>query len=536
VNPDTRKPLQTAAIALAILALLALLYWPVVHGDFVWDDVVNFRKNDWLTAGDQWKHYVFRDFNYWTYYFRPLVVAFFTFQLRMFDGAPGPMHLVSLALHLANTLFVGLLALRCAAAANGSEAQRRLLMGLAMLLFGTHPSVIETVAWVGCQYDLLLTSFMLLGLLASVAIRRLPLRAATVAACFFLAACTKESAAAFPLVLVLFAWAMQARVDDAGRLHPPPLRAFVAANAATWTAVALAGVAYLVFRHAMMGPSVMPPTDTGLTGLGHLQMVCFTYLRYWKMLFLPMAGMSPVHEFDMLQFNAVSPASIAMDVAALAIVAVSAYVAWRRGSALACIVLIVTATLLPVLRILSVAFNPNLYHDRYLTWGLAVACAMLPLLRPRVPAAWRASGGAVLARIAAAAALVAWVGVSCLAIRTTAPLWANQTTLWEWASTVSPDSNYALSNVLETHLQAGRTDKARQVADRIVNERIACADCLLNIAILALLDQDMDRARLMLRVLLINKPMLARDYRFAGVVERLREFTGESEGTGQSAR
>ena len=124
---------RAATLMATVLGAIALAYWPVVHGDFVWDDVVNFRWNTWLTEGDQWKHYIFRDFNYWKYYFRPLVVGLFTLQLRLFDGAPGPMHAVSLAIHLLNTAMVGLLALRCSAASGRAADRHALPMAMAIV-------------------------------------------------------------------------------------------------------------------------------------------------------------------------------------------------------------------------------------------------------------------------------------------------------------------------------------------------------------------------------------------------------------------
>jgi hypothetical protein len=80
------------------------------------------------------------------------------------------------------------------------------LMGSAMLLYGLHPALIEPAVWISCRFELVQTTFMLLGLLANARIERLAWRVLAVAMCFFLAACTKETAAVFPLLLVLFDW------------------------------------------------------------------------------------------------------------------------------------------------------------------------------------------------------------------------------------------------------------------------------------------------------------------------------------------
>lgn len=519
---------SSASIAAAALILVAFVYWPVIHGDFVWDDIVNFRWHTWLTEGDQWKHYIFRDFNYWKYYFRPLVVGLFTLQLRLFDGAPGPMHAVSLTIHLANTLLVGWLALRCCEAASRRTDQRAIPVGVSMLLFGLHPAVIESVAWVGCQYDLLLTLFTLLGLLASTSLGAAT-RPFAIACCFFLAACTKESAIAFPLVLVLYDWAMQGAKKN-GQPQLPELRAFVARNAPTWLALLAAGFAYLAFRHAAMGPSIMPGGDLAMSPLAHLQMVCSTYMRYWSMLLLPTAGMSPVHEFDARQFMEVTPGSLSTVAAAIGILTIAILGLLRRRSALMAMILIMTATLLPVLRILPAAFNPNLYHDRYLVCGLAVACAMVPLLRPRLPHSVRARATPFLLRFLLTITGIAWLATSVITIRSTIPLWANETTLWNWAYATDRNSRYAISNLLELHLAAGRFDEARPLADRVLNERIECPNCLMSIAALALHDRDETRAGAMLQLLRLNWRFYEGDKKYMRLIQELALFAGENRG------
>lgn len=173
-----------AIVVLAVAAVIAFVYWPVVHATFVLDDVIDFIDMKWLSHGDDWKHYIFKDFNGWTNYFRPLVVAFFALQVRLFNNAPGPMHAVSLGMHLVNTTLVGLLSWQCSRAT--SNAQLRVgLLALVMLLYGLHPVLIEPVTWIGCQFDMAATLFMLLGLLLNTRIKHRLSRAIAVASCFF---------------------------------------------------------------------------------------------------------------------------------------------------------------------------------------------------------------------------------------------------------------------------------------------------------------------------------------------------------------
>ncbi len=78
-----------AIIILCILALTAVIYWPVHRAGFVWDDKVDFYNYAWLRHGSEWKHHIFNHFNDWVNYFRPLVIALYVAEVRVFDVVAG---------------------------------------------------------------------------------------------------------------------------------------------------------------------------------------------------------------------------------------------------------------------------------------------------------------------------------------------------------------------------------------------------------------------------------------------------------------
>ena len=506
---------RTAVVPLAALVLVAGAYWPVLQGGFVWDDLIGFVWNDWLTHGEQWKEYIFRGFNFWEHYFRPLVVALFTLQLRLFDSDPGAMHAVSLGLHLANVLLVGWLALRVSDAVGRPAKQRLCYMAVAMLAYGLHPALIESVAWIGCQFDLIMTMFGLLALLANSAVAHPIARPLAVAACFFLAACSKEAAIAIPPLLVLFAWACEWKQGVQARA--PDVRDFVTCNASTWIAVLLAGLVYLAFRQWALG-NAMPPADESLSWLARLQLAAFTYLRYWGLILVPSIGMGPIHPYPIepfLQVTLVSlvPVALAMGVIVWALVA-----AYRRGSGLACLVLAVTASLVPVIRLLPTGFDPNLFHYRYLTCALAALCAMLPLLRP--PSIVHGSGSL---RLSFGLLAAAWVLSSAVAIRATLPLWASEISLWYWALQRNPESSLAASQLLGALLEAERWQEARALADRVIVEHPGCTNCLINSALLALIEGNEGRAKAEFEVLLDRQAEIEASAFMSGKMDRLQQ-------------
>lgn len=470
--------------AVAAILVVAIIYWPVVHANFVWIDWTDFHDRNWLRAGDSWKHYIFRDFNGWTNYFRPLVVGFFTLQIRLFDNMPGPMHAVSLCLHLINTLLVGLLAWRLTNA-QLSPPRRACVLGIIMLLYGLHPVLIEPVAWIGCQFELLVTMFTLLSLLADNHIRGTAARAAVLATLFFLAACTKESAVSLPMILAIFHW-LQLPSQDTMTLRSS-VRRLLSRNWATYIALFVAGIAYLIFRHWALGTVVNPFPATASPAVARLQEFCFLYLHYWRMLVWPMSGMSPVHPIDTTRFNAANLSNVLTDLVAIGILLAGSILALKRRSALGCMVLAVTAALLPVLHIASVDFDPSLYHERYAMTALAIVCIMLP----RLP--WRLPESDSLRRLSSpvlGVALLFWLSFAVINIRVTLPLWADDLTLWRWALVEYPQSTDAINNLLRTYIKAGDHIRAHELVDRLQSEHLDCTDCMLNAAFLAISEKD----------------------------------------------
>jgi hypothetical protein len=447
------------------LALIAWVYWLVLQGGFIWDDELCFHKAAWLRS-ESWTHYLFRDFCNWTDYFRPLSVLVLAAQVRWFDAAPQAMHLVSLALHLCNTALVWLLARQLAPKQVPQAA-------FAALLYGLHPALIEPVYWVGCQYEMLVTLFILLGLLANARLSGAWPRAVVVAAWFFLAACSKEAAAAFPLLLLIF---------DYTTSHADSLRTLIRRQWRTYLCTFIAGLVYLVARHWALGG--FSHAGEPLALIDRAQKVGLAYVSYWKLLVWPMAGLGPIHPLDLARLH--SGDALAACALTVAIVLGGLH-ALRRRRAIGSLILAVSVALLPVLHILPIAFNESLYHERYAMTALAAACALLPLALEDLPR-WR------IAKLAGPVLAVAWLVLSILQIRTTLPLWRDELKLWQWAALEYPDSPVAKQHLLAKYIERGDRPHARALADALMADRGSCPVCMLSIAYLALGDGDSARA------------------------------------------
>src|SRR5690606_36524885 len=108
----------------------------------------------------------------------------------------------------------------------------------------------------------------------------------------------------------------------------------------------------------------------------------------------------------------------------------------------ACLILIVTSSLLPVLNVLPTGFALSLYHERYAINALAFGSVLLPLLPwPR----WSVLSPSVKRLLLGTSAFV-WVASSVLTIRSTLPLWLEDERLWRWAVAENPTSEVAQYN------------------------------------------------------------------------------------------
>ena len=485
-NMTTKIIHQVLALAVpaAVLCLIAIIFWPVHAAGFVWDDHFYLHDSASLRHGDDWIRIVFHGFSDWATYFRPLGVAWFTIETRLFDSAAMPMHTVSLGLHLINVLLVGVLARLLSASLDGSAATKAAPL-VAMLLFGLHPILVEPVAWISSQYELLLVFFMLLGLILNLTLRRVALRAGGVALCFFLAACCKEAAISFPLLLLILDWLCPVEGSRSGR----PRNELVARLRRQWpvyVSVLAAGIVYLGLRRWGLGFVVNPDRHSSLGFWPQMQMSCFTYLAYLKLLVWPMSGLAPLHIFPKEQFKDFAVSFLAIDVAAWAILLGGLYLLWKRRP-VGGLIAAVTVALLPVLHIVPIDFDESLYHERYAMTAVAVACSLLPPVLGSL-ASLRGNPRGMI--VPATLAGMMWLVLAIINVRVTLPLWSDDIRLWQWALLKNPGSIAAERSLLAAYIKHDDLRQAKPLAELLMREGRACPDCMLNVAALALDEAD----------------------------------------------
>ncbi|GFZ93946.1 tetratricopeptide repeat protein [Dyella caseinilytica] len=473
--------------AIVVVFVVALVYWPVRHAQFVWDDIIDFQRVASLRHGNEWQHLLLNKFNDWVVYFRPLGVALFAAEVHAFGATPGPMHLVSLLIHLIDTLLVGVLAMQLGTM-RSPQSRHLYTFALPMLLYGLHPLLVEPVVWIGCQFDLLATLFMLLGWIGSLRIQHPVLRALGVSSCFFLAACAKESAIAFlPILLVLNWFSLK---EPKGKSIAAQLCQLLKRHAATYLAVLLTGIAYLAFRHLALGRLIPNAGGAMLPLWARLQESSFIYLHYWRMFLWPTLHMGPIHPADIDQFLKINIGSLLRDTLAFGIVATGIALTIHRKY-MGALILCVTLALFPVLHIIAANFDINLYHERYALTALAIACAWLPLVLSELPTP--ASMQRILPPMAYIS-LTIWLVLAVMNIRVTIPLWSTQVNLWQWALQENPDSVDAKDELIAGYLDAGDDADAWRLINDLIASNTPCLNCFLNAATLSLREHNPERA------------------------------------------
>lgn len=517
-------------IVLAVAVAITIgIYLPVLHADFVWDDALNFEDRAWLYHGDDWKRYIFTGFNDWDGYFRPLVVLLFVIQTRLFDAAPGPMHAVTLGMHIVNMVLITLVARRLAA--ERSDAPMPLLPALAALAYGLHPMIVECVTWIGCQFDQVQVMTALGAIWASLVVRPPWLRGLLVGGLFFLSACAKESAAGLPVIIFLFDW-MRLGKNSGGVARR--FVALVRAQAPTYLALLVGGAAYLALRQHHVGNSLERiPLHMLVPDFARLDEIAYVYLTYWRVILGIPIDLNPIHAIDRYTFG-VDPAMAALRVAGMfGLLAAGVACLLRQRPATGTAILGATAYLLPVLGILPIRFDGSLYHERYAIGAIALCACLIPSLVSE----WRASFQRLRsARLVVIVLAACWLVSGALNVRATIPLWSNDLPLWSWAIRSNPESTIAQANYIGSLMEAGRDDEARTAIERVDAGELACASCFSNGLILAVRHGDEQLAERMIERLrdspdLLRKRGLAVNYlRSVGHLELRKGNVGDAIG------
>ncbi|HXF67790.1 MAG TPA: tetratricopeptide repeat protein [Burkholderiales bacterium] len=455
------------AVAGGIAASLAVTatYWPALGNGFVWDDWVPLVDSPVFREPARWREALLTPPLQDPVGVRPLAMLSFMLQLWAGHREPAPFHLANIGIHALNVLLLVLLVWRVLSEGASRQWVRAVAAASSGLLYGLHPALTEPVAWISCRYDLLMTFFLLLGLLLD---RMLPAggwpRACLVGAAFFAAMLSKETAVGFLPALPLVHLALVRRESAAlGRAF---LVQALAAHGRVYAALFAAFALYLAGRFALYGPAlglermIAQFGDVGAPGERMLAFVA-SYSRHVHDALWPFQRIVPSRSLQL----PISVTEVAPTIAAAAGATTLILLAARAGDCgrrLMLLFMAFLAAIAPVSNLLPLPGRPGelWVASRYLTFPLVFVCLAAPFafrLAESLLARHVSRPRALLAALAAA-----WLAASFASVRVTVPLWRDDGTLNEWAIASGAASDWRYSNLGEYYFKTRALDKARE--------------------------------------------------------------------------
>jgi tetratricopeptide (TPR) repeat protein len=273
---DTARQLGMPGELLVVLLLIAATgaaYWQTRENDFVgFDDQRYITANGMVKGGLSLEGLKWALADYRTDYWHPLTWVSHMADVSLFGLWAGGHHLVSLLIHILNTLLLfGLL--RYATGRVWPAA-------LVAALFAVHPLHVESVAWAAERKDVLSTFFLFLALWAYMYYVRRPgwMRYAAVVGLYALGLLSKPMLVTMPLVLFLVDYWPLGRFDIRGlRITPKTTSLWVL----VLEKVPLAAMALAVSVPTIIGQQTVGAMSK-LANYGLMPRMANAVLSYWR--------------------------------------------------------------------------------------------------------------------------------------------------------------------------------------------------------------------------------------------------------------
>ena len=128
---------------LAVVIVVGAVYAQTLGFGFVWDDDQIIYGRIEYQSPSRWLEAVRQPLDFSPNYFRPLALGSLLVQIWIWQANPAPFHAANVLIHLVNTTLVCALGLRLL----GGRWQGV----LAGALYGAHPALVESVAFVSSR-------------------------------------------------------------------------------------------------------------------------------------------------------------------------------------------------------------------------------------------------------------------------------------------------------------------------------------------------------------------------------------------------
>jgi predicted negative regulator of RcsB-dependent stress response len=319
-------------------------------------------------------------------------------------------------------------------------------VSLTGLAYGLHPALTESVLWVACRFDLLMTFFLLFALLADRQfVDSSRLRASATGLLFLCALLSKETAVGFLLAIPFAHLAMEREPGQPLRMRE--IFGIWLRNRSVYFGLLVAFGLYMVLRFGILGSSLgLTKVLTRFDEIGSFTqrgiVIAASLTEYISDVLWPSFNVPPNR---VLVIPVDSTDRILSAVAGSGGVALLAGVAVLRTSAVSVAGLFLCAFLAALLPLANIVPAPTYPGElqiavRYVTFPMAFiclgVCALLPTflvgMALRKPL-WRYFTMTVAAL---------WLAGSIVIIRTIVPLWHDEGVFFRWAIALAPSNSW----------------------------------------------------------------------------------------------
>jgi len=428
---------------LLLCAVTAVAYLGTVSFGFVYDDKPVIEDNpairSWHFLAQNIPHFLGgTSSSHSGTFYRPITLIWMRLNYLSFGLWPAGWHLAMVLVHVLMTYLVFLLVKKLTGV--------RTTAGLAAILFGLHPVHVENVAWLSSVNDLLMSVLLVGSFLAYLKFREG--RNAWMAfslLLFALALLSKETAAAFPLLIAGFA--IVGGVDSKNGS-----REFKIKQAAACALYFVVLLGYLLIRRTTLHGFATP-----ITPLSWSTMILTTPSVLWfdlKHLLLPITS----SEFYSLDYvTKPSFENVVLPVILLIVAGISAgywirRLANPRVGVLALLWIVVP--ILPTLYLRAIAPD-NFVHDRLLYLPSVGIVILAALGIGQITSSLLASSNLMRAGLIALICTAGFVGILFHQVQ-----WANNILLYENGLKSAPQNLIVEDNLANEFTNVGRYDRA----------------------------------------------------------------------------
>ncbi|HTJ97519.1 MAG TPA: tetratricopeptide repeat protein [Rhodocyclaceae bacterium] len=444
--------------------LAIIFYLPTLTHGYVWDDSYFLTDMPFLRDPALWQQHILEPLFVSRNYFRPLPLLMFVAEARIGDLNPFVFHLVNVLLHALNVTLLVLLARTLLP----QDRRGMWLASAAGLLFGLHPALVESVAWISDRFDLLMTTWILLALWCERHMQASWRRLVVLALLFLLALLSKETGVLLLVLLPL--WQLLAHFQK-GQGWQGIINYW--RQPAVWQVPAvllLTLLLYLGIRYSALG--FLYHGDAKMASgnvLQHLLLIGKTLGWYAWLAVFPFGFLGPVHPAQTpLPLSDMWAWLGLLGIAGIGLILLRGL--WQ-GRSIAVLALAALCALVPVSNLLPLTIGDNIVHDRYLMLPVAfLALALTYVLHRRE-----------LSRERQCAAV--WLLAAAVTVVLIVPNWESNLSLWSWAYAKYPESQIARENYVSALVNTERNVEAVAVSRHILRTYPETASTVHNLAL-----------------------------------------------------